>query len=119
MQTIDPEIIGAAIEDVISARIEAQLADRELRVLDRLARVKAGLSLDMGDVTDGDVEGLEAAGLLTLTHTGPFTHLDFTPLGDQLVSERREGGTSSPAFRNLLRDAEDKRSTMEGAYGCA
>ncbi len=118
MQTIEPEILCDAIEDVLSARIEAQLADRELRVFDRLARVKAGTSLDMGDVTDGDVEGLEAAGVLALTHTGPFTHLDFTPLGEQLARERRDGGTSSPAYRNLLRDAEDKRRKLE-TRGCA
>ncbi len=119
MQVIEPEIIGDAIEDVLAARVEARLSDRELRILDRLARVKAGTSLDMGDVTEADVEGLESAGLLVLTHTGPFTHLDFTTLGDQLARERREGGTESPAYGNLLRDGEDKRRKLEVLRGRA
>ena len=115
MQTIEPEILCDAIEDVRCARIEAHLSDRELRVFDRLSRVKAGTSHDLGDVTDADVEGLAAAGLLRLTHTGPVTHLDFTALGDQLVRERCEGGTGSPAHYNLLRDADDNRRKMEAA----
>jgi len=113
-QTIEPEIMCDAIADVLAARVEALLTDRELCVLDRIACVQAGTSLSLGDVTDRDVEGLEAAGLLVLRHAGPFTHLDFTAVGAQLVAERREGARS-PAQYNLLRDAEDNQRKTEAA----